>query len=176
MKEAGTAVTRSVQVYVGVVGASECTAAEASLAEEVGREVARRGGVLLCGGRRGVMEAAAKGAQQAGGLVVGILPGTDRREGNPYLTVAVATGLGDARNAVIACASDVLIAVAGGYGTLSEIGHALKMGRPVVGLLTWELSRPGGTFAVHRARNAREAVDLAFRLADQKKSEHNFSK
>lgn len=165
MKVSGSLLTQAGRVYVGVIGAGECTPPEASLAEEVGREVARRGGVVLCGGRRGVMEAAAKGAQQAGGLVVGILPGTDRREGNPYLTVALATGLGDARNAVIACASDVLIAVAGGYGTLSEIGFALKMGRPVVGLFTWELSRAGRPFAVHRAESAREAVDLAFKLA-----------
>ena len=152
-------------IYVGVIGAATCDAATAVLAEEVGREIAVRGGILICGGRGGVMEAAARGARAAGGLVVGILPGTSRREGNPYLTVALPTGLGDARNAVIACASDVLIAVAGGYGTLSEIGFALKMGRPVVGLFTWELSRTGRPFAVHRAESAREAVDLAFKLA-----------
>ncbi len=153
------------RIYIGVIGAGECTPQEASLAEEVGREIARRGAVLICGGRRGVMEACARGAQQAGGLVVGILPGVSRREGNPYLTVALPTGLGDARNAVIACASDVLIAISGGYGTLSEIALALKMGKPVVGLFTWELTRPGRCFAVHRAGSAAEAVELAFQLA-----------
>ena len=151
--------------YIGVIGAGECTEAEARTAEEVGREIARRKGVLICGGRRGVMEAAARGAQQAGGLVVGILPGTSRREGNPYLTVALATGLGDARNAVITCASDAIIAISGGYGTLSEIGLALKMGKPVVGLFTWELTRPGRSFAVRPAKSAVEAVELAFHLA-----------
>ncbi|MBC7326327.1 MAG: TIGR00725 family protein [Moorella sp. (in: Bacteria)] len=151
--------------YIGVIGAGECTAGEARLAEEVGREVARRKAVLICGGRRGVMEAAARGAQQAGGLVIGILPGTSRRDGNPYLTVALATGLGDARNAVIACASDVLIAISGGYGTLSEIGLALKMGKPVVGLHTWELAGTGRQFPVYRAQSAAEAVDLALQLA-----------
>ncbi|MCL6446878.1 MAG: TIGR00725 family protein [Armatimonadetes bacterium] len=151
--------------YIGVIGAGECTEEETRLAEEVGREIARRKGVLICGGRRGVMEAAARGAQLAGGLVVGILPGNSRREGNPYLTVALATGLGDARNAVIACASDALIAISGGYGTLSEIGLALKMGKPVVGLFTWELTRPGRSFAVHPAKSAAEAVELAFHLA-----------
>ncbi len=154
-----------ISTYIGVIGAGECTEEEARLAEEVGREIARRKGVLICGGRRGVMEAAARGAQLAGGLVVGVLPGNSRQEGNPYLTVALATGLGDARNAVIACTSDALIAISGGYGTLSEIGLALKMGKPVVGLLTWELTRPGRSFAVYPAKSAAEAVELAFHLA-----------
>ncbi|HBQ28776.1 MAG TPA: TIGR00725 family protein [Desulfotomaculum sp.] len=153
-------------LYIGVIGAGECTVSEASLAEEVGREIARRKAVLICGGRRGIMEAAAKGAKGAGGLVIGILPGKSRQEGNPYLTVALATGLGDARNAVIACACDVLIAIYGGYGTLSEIGLALKMGKPVVGLFTWELvQKEKRPFAVHQARSAVEAVELAIQLA-----------
>ena len=151
-------------LYIGVIGAGECTSEEASLAEEAGREIARREAVLICGGRGGVMEAAAKGARQAGGLVVGILPGRRRREGNPYLTVALPTGLGDARNAVIACAADAFIAISGGYGTLSEIGLALKMDKPVVGLFTWELKQEGRPFVVHQARSASEAVELAFSL------------
>jgi uncharacterized protein (TIGR00725 family) len=152
-------------IYVGVIGAGRCDAATAALAEEVGREIALRGGILICGGRGGVMEAAARGAQAAGGLVVGILPGTSRREGNPYLTVALPTGLGDARNAVIACAADVLIAVAGGFGTLSEIGLALKMGRPVVGLRTWRCVGGDAGWPVVEATTPAEAVELAFRLA-----------
>lgn len=150
--------------YIGVIGAGECTLEEATLAEEVGCQIARRGAVLICGGLGGVMEAAAKGARQAGGLVVGILPGRHRREGNSYLTVALPTGLGDARNAVIACAADAFIAVSGGYGTLSEIGLALKMNKPVVGLFTWELKQKERLFAVHQARSASEAVELAFHL------------
>lgn len=152
-------------LYIGVIGAGECTLEEAGLAEETGREIARRGAALICGGRGGVMEAAAKGARQAGGLVIGILPGSRRSEGNSYLTIALPTGLGDARNAVIACASDVLIAISGGYGTLSEIGLALKMGRPVVGLSTWELKAGNRSFAVHRAKGAAQAVEMAFSFA-----------
>jgi hypothetical protein len=152
-------------LYIGVIGAGECTASEAFLAEEVGREIARRKAVLICGGRQGIMEAAAKGAKEAGGLVIGCLPGKNRREGNPYLTVALATGLGDARNAVIACACDALIAISGGYGTLSEIGLALKMGKPVVGLFTWELvQKEKHSFSVHQVSNAVEAVELAIQL------------
>lgn len=117
------------------------------------------------------MEAASRGARQAGGLVVGILPGRHRKEGNPYLTVALPTGLGDARNAVIVCAADALIAIGGGYGTLSEIGLALKMGKPVIGLATWKLERPGVSGGVRPASNAREAVELAIHLARKLKGE-----
>ncbi|MQL51003.1 TIGR00725 family protein [Desulfofundulus thermobenzoicus] len=151
--------------YIGVIGGARCTSVEKKLAEEVGREIAGQKAVLICGGRGGVMEAAARGARRAGGLVIGILPGHDRREGNPYLSVSLATGLGDARNAIIACACDVLIAIGGGYGTLSEIGLALKMGKPVVGLHTWNLDRPGHGDDIHRAAGAREAVMLAVKLA-----------
>ncbi|MBO8127679.1 MAG: TIGR00725 family protein [Peptococcaceae bacterium] len=125
--------------YIGVIGAAECSEEIARVAYEVGRGIAARGAVLICGGRGGVMEAAARGAREAGGVVIGILPGRDRSEGNPYLSFSIATGLGEARNAVIARACDALIAVSGGYGTLSEIGLALKMGKPVVGLHTWRL-------------------------------------
>lgn len=128
--------------YLGVIGSAIGDRHVDDLAEEVGREIARQKAVLICGGRGGVMEAAARGARQEGGLVVGILPGRDRREGNRHLSVAIATGLGDARNAIIACASDALIAISGGYGTLSEIGLALKMEKPVIGLKTWKITPP----------------------------------
>lgn len=130
-------------MYLGVVGAGSCDHQIALLAEEVGKEIARQGAVLVCGGLGGVMEAASRGARKAGGMAVGVLPGGDRREGNPHLTFALATGLGEARNAVVVRASDALIAVAGGYGTLAEIGLALRLGVPVVGLNTWKLSRDG---------------------------------
>jgi uncharacterized protein (TIGR00725 family) len=115
------------------------------------------------------MEAACRGAQGAGGVTVGILPGTDRSEANPYLDVPIVTGLGEARNAIVVRTADVVIAVSGGYGTLSEIGLALKMGRPVVGLRTWELSQGGRPVeAVVEASSPAEAVELALMLASRK--------
>ncbi|MEW5763143.1 MAG: TIGR00725 family protein [Bacillota bacterium] len=153
------------QPYIGVIGAGECTPAEAAMAEEVGRELARRGAVIVCGGLGGVMEAAARGAQAAGGLVIGILPGWDPAEGNKYLTVALATGLGEARNAVITRTCDGLIAIAGGYGTLAEIGLALKMNKPVVGLGTWEArTSDGRAIPVLQVATPQDAVASIFRL------------
>lgn len=153
------------QPYIGIIGAGECNAAEAALAEDVGREVARRGAVVVCGGLGGVMEAAARGARAAGGIVVGILPGKDAADGNAHLTVAVATGLGEARNAIITRTCDGLIAVGGGYGTLSEIALAAKMNKPVVGLGTWEAGTPDGkTVPPVQAKTPREAVEAIFRL------------
>jgi uncharacterized protein (TIGR00725 family) len=126
---------------VGVVGSGTCDEATARIAEEVGRRLAEQQLVVLTGGRGGVMEAASRGAKQAGGLTIGLLPGTEPAEANPYVDVPLATGLSDARNAVVARASEVLIAIAGEYGTLSEIALALKMGRRVVGLGTWSIAR-----------------------------------
>jgi uncharacterized protein (TIGR00725 family) len=143
--------------YVAVVGPGEATAEEAASAEEVGRLLAERSAVLVCGGLGGVMEAACRGAKAGGGSTVGILPGLDRSAANGYVDVAIATGLGEARNALVVRAADVLIAVGGAYGTLSEIALALKVGKPVVGIGSWELAgRP-----LREARDAREAVELA---------------
>jgi uncharacterized protein (TIGR00725 family) len=108
-------------------------------AESVGRELAQRGVVVVCGGLGGAMEAACRGAKEAGGTTVGLLPGADRGHANPYVDVAVATGLGEARNALIARTADALVAVGGGYGTLSEIALALRAGKRVVGLGSWEI-------------------------------------
>jgi uncharacterized protein (TIGR00725 family) len=108
-------------------------------AAEVGRLIAERGAVLVCGGRGGAMEAACRGAKEAGGLTVGILPGSDRSEANPFVDVVLPTGLGEARNALVVGAADVVIAIGGGYGTLSEIALALKAGKRVIGLETWEI-------------------------------------
>jgi uncharacterized protein (TIGR00725 family) len=105
----------------------------------VGREVAARGALLVCGGLGGVMEAACRGAKDAGGRTVGILPGTDRAAANPFVDIAIPTGLGEARNALVVGAADGLIAVGGGYGTLSEIALALKAGKRVVGLDSWDI-------------------------------------
>jgi uncharacterized protein (TIGR00725 family) len=153
-------------MFVAVIGSASCDGVVAALAEAVGSEIARRGAVLVCGGRGGVMEAACRGAKAQGGLTVGILPGTDRSEANPYVDVPVITGLGEARNAIIVRTADAVVAVSGGYGTLSEIGLALKMGRPVVGLDTWELGRGGRSAAgVVRAGTPAQAVDLALARA-----------
>jgi uncharacterized protein (TIGR00725 family) len=143
--------------YVAVVGAGggEVPAAQLADAEAVGVELARRGAVVVTGGLGGVMEAACRGARSEGGTTLGILPGVDRREANRWVSVAVATGVGELRNGLVVSACDVVIAVAGEYGTLSEIALALKAGKPVVGIGTWEI--PG----VQRAPDAIAAVALA---------------
>jgi hypothetical protein len=150
-----------------VVGAAAPDQAAAAAAETVGRLVAEAGAVLVCGGLGGVMEAACRGAAGAGGLTVGILPGADRGAANPWVRVAVATGLGELRNGVVVGTADVVVAIAGEYGTLSEIALALKAGRPVVGLGTWGLVRPGGVplAAVVVASDPADAVGRAVALA-----------
>jgi len=134
------------------------------LAEQVGGGIARRGAVLVCGGLGGVMEAAARGASATGGLTIGILPGATADEANSFIDVPIVTGLGEARNALVVRSSDAIIAIAGEYGTLSEIALALKMGVPVVGLGTWQLRAPdGGVPPIVAAQSAAEAVEKAFR-------------
>ena len=121
---------------IGVIGAGQCDSSIYQLALEVGGEIAGKGAILVCGGLGGVMEAAAKGASMAGGLTVGILPGPSIKSANQYIKVPVATDMGHARNVIIANTADGLVAISGGAGTLSEIGHSLKLGKPVVGLST----------------------------------------
>lgn len=146
---------------IGVIGAGACSSEIRALAEVVGREVAKRGAILLCGGLGGVMEAAAYGAKQEGGITLGILPGTLREEANIWIDIAVVSGMGHARNALISQSSDALIAVSGEYGTLSEIALGLKMGKPVVVLEPgWKIE------GVYRAKSPEEAVELAFRLTE----------
>jgi uncharacterized protein (TIGR00725 family) len=125
--------------YVAVVGSGVAAHELYEKAREVGRLVAERGATVVCGGLSGVMEAAARGATEAGGTSIGILPDEDRQCQNEYLTYSVATGAGQARNLAVVCSGDVIIAVGGEYGTLSEIGLALKVGRPVVALHSWSL-------------------------------------
>jgi uncharacterized protein (TIGR00725 family) len=122
-----------------VVGPGEAGPEVVAAAESVGRELGARGAVVVCGGLGGAMEAACRGAKGAGGTTVGLLPGVDRGDANPYVDVAVPTGLGEARNALVVRAADALVAIGGGYGTLSEIGLALRAGKRVVGLATWEI-------------------------------------
>jgi hypothetical protein len=126
--------------YVAVCGPDPCSPEAAARGEEVGRLLAKAGAVMVCGGHGGVMEAASRGAAEAGGMVIGILPGSTRSEGNPHLTVAIPTGMGEMRNALIVRAADAVIAIGGGPGTLSEIAFAVKTGTPVVGLGTWDIA------------------------------------
>lgn len=151
--------------YVGVIGASLASAREEGAAEEVGRGVAAQEAVLVCGGQGGVMEAACRGARSAGGRTVGILPGLDRADANRWVDVAIATGMGELRNGLIVRAADVLIAVGGEFGTLSEIALALREGKPVVGLGTWELGHRGtGTGGIVPVASPVAAVERAFSL------------
>jgi uncharacterized protein (TIGR00725 family) len=143
-------------VYIAVIGGGDVSDETAALAREVGREVAGRGAVLLCGGLGGVMAAAAQGAQEAGGVSLGILPEGDRRRANPFLTYSIATNLGHARNVLMAHSADALIAVDGSYGTVSEAAIALKLGKPVIALsVTWDLA------GIKQAASPAEAVALA---------------
>ena len=154
--------------YVAVVGAGDALdgSPEADAAEAVGRALAEAGAVVVCGGLGGVMAAACRGASEAGGTTVGVLPGSSRADGNPWLTVALATGLGEARNALVVRSADVLVAVGGGYGTLSEIGLALRTGTPVVGLGTWDLARGGQPDqGIERVGSPDEAVRRALELS-----------
>jgi uncharacterized protein (TIGR00725 family) len=150
--------------YVGVVGPADGTAAQCDGARTVGRLLAESGAVVVCGGLGGIMHAAAEGSAAAGGVSIGLLPGDDRAAASPRLTVAIATGLGEARNALVVRASDALIAIAGGFGTLSEIALALKLGRPVIGLATWDLGRPGEPAPILPAADPADAVARALAL------------
>ena len=154
------------RLQIAVVGGGECSARTAALARAVGRELAAAGVVVVCGGLRGVMEAAARGAAEAGGTVLGILPGYERAHGNRYLTLAVPTGLRHARNVLVAAAGDALIALPGKQGTLAEIAFAGVLGRPVVALGAWS-GMPGVVRARRPADAVRRALELAARAVRQ---------
>ncbi len=145
---------------VAVIGAASARAELSDRAFAVGRAIANCGATLICGGRGGVMEAAAHGARSAGGHTIGVLPSYDRTEANPHIEFAIATGMGQARNVIVVASADAVIALEGEGGTLSEIGLALKLGRPVVALDAWaELQQ------INHADDPAEAVALALRLA-----------
>lgn len=147
---------------IAVVGPGEADDATCDRAEVVGGAVAAAGADLVCGGLGGVMEAACRGARAAGGRTIGILPGGERAEANPAVDVAIPTGMGEARNAVLVRTADALVAVAGGWGTLSEIALAVKLARPVVGVGTWRLRLPDGSAdALIRTEDPAAAVSLA---------------
>ena len=130
--------------YIAVVGPGEADAETYALALEVGRLIAARGGVVVCGGLGGVMEAAARGASEAGGSTLGILPGGDRSAANAYVTLALATGLGELRNALVVRCSDAVVAVGGSWGTMSEVALAVRLGKAVVSLRGWSVADAAG--------------------------------
>jgi len=144
---------------IGVIGDAVCSEKIIGLAEEVGREIAKRKGVLICGGLTGVMEGAARGAKKEGGLTIGIIPSESADDANPFIDIPIVTGLRDARNVIVVRSSEAIIAIHGKYGTLSEIAFALKFNVPVVGLHTWEVSQD-----IVIASNAVDAVEKAFAL------------
>jgi uncharacterized protein (TIGR00725 family) len=154
--------------YIGVIGSSEATPREFGLARAVGAGLADAGAIVVCGGLGGVMEAACLGAKEGGALTIGVLPGSERTAANPHVDVVLATGLGELRNGLIVRFSDALIAVGGGWGTLSEIAFAMRTGHPVVALAGWEevlgghpLVARGARDALRQAKNAEQAVTIA---------------
>ena len=152
--------------FIAVIGGGQPSPEEAKLAEEVGRELARQGAILVCGGLGGVMEAACKGASAEGGTTIGILPGDSRQAANSYVQIPIVTGIGYARNVIVVKSAQAVIAIGGNYGTLSEISHALQNNIPVIGLNTWSLSRKGQPDnSIIPAQNPTEAVDKALNLA-----------
>jgi len=157
-------------MIISVIGASSCSPEEAKLAQSVGELLAQQGAIVVCGGLGGVMEAACRGAKSKGGLTIGILPGQDSSMANPWVDIPVVTGIGEARNVAVVKSAQAVIAISGGYGTLSEIAYALKSGISVIGLNTWALSRNGREDnSIIRVQSATEAVDKAISLTKRDK-------
>ena len=157
------------RTIIAVIGGGECSPEEARLAEEVGRQIARQGAVLVCGGLGGIMEAACRGASEEGGITIGILPGDRREAANAYVQIPIVTGIGYARNVSVVKTSQAVIAISGSYGTLSEIAHARQSNIPVIGLNTWALSKNGQQdSSIIPAQNATEAVNKALGLAGER--------
>lgn len=151
--------------FIAVIGGSQATASELKAAELVGREIARGGAALVCGGLGGVMEAACRGAAEEGGLTIGILSGDNRNAANEFVKVPIVTGMGYARNVAVVKSAQAVIAIGGSYGTLSEIGHALQSGLPVIGLDTWGISRKGKERSpIIEAKTPAEAVEKALEM------------
>jgi uncharacterized protein (TIGR00725 family) len=158
-------------MVIAVIGDSSCSPEEAKLAQTVGELLAQQHVTVICGGLGGVMEAVCRGAKSKGGLTVGILPGQDPNTANPWVDIPVVTGMGEARNVAVVKSAQVVIAVGGRYGTLSEIAHALKSGIPVIGLNTWSLLRNGREDdSIVRAQSAAEAVNKAISLAKRRQN------
>jgi hypothetical protein len=142
---------------IAVIGGAQVSEKHLKIAEEVGSLIAQRNGILITGGLGGVMHAASKGAKESKGLVIGILPTTDRENANPYVDIPIVTGMGEARNIIIARTCDCAIAIDGKYGTLSEIAYCLMFDVPVIGINTWEITAP-----IIKVETAQEAVGMIF--------------
>ena len=157
------------QRSIAVIGSNNPSRRETRIAREVGLELAKRGTILICGGLGGVMAAACQGARSADGITVGILPGTDPSDANPHVQIPIATGIGYARNMAVVKSAGAVIAIGGGYGTLSEIAYALQSDIPVVGIDTWSLARRGRPDgAIIPVADAAEAVRLALDLTTER--------
>ncbi|MBD3233753.1 MAG: TIGR00725 family protein [candidate division Zixibacteria bacterium] len=150
-------------IYIGILGAHSCDESIAEIAETTGSLIANSSAILVCGGKGGVMEAACRGSRDAGGTTIGILPGNDPEEGNPYLTYRILTGLGEGRNMIIIRSVDAAIAISGSYGTLSEIALCLRAGVPVVSLKSWDI--PGMELITD---SPEKAVELVIKKAKEK--------
>ena len=155
IQEIGIRVRRKI---VAVIGGAEASNKHLAIAEEVGALIAKRDAILVTGGMGGIMNSASKGAKEANGLVIGVLPTLERESANPYVDIPIVTGLSHARNLIIARTCDCAIAINGKYGTLSEIAYCLMYNVPVVGIDTWKIDAP-----IIEAKNAAEAVELAFK-------------
>ncbi|HIH00697.1 TPA: TIGR00725 family protein [Thermoplasmata archaeon] len=155
--------SRMVFKIIGVIGASRANDELLKLAEEVGQEIASRGAAVVCGGMTGVMEAVCKGARSKGGLTIGIIPSDDKQDANQFVQIPIVTGMGVGRNVMLVKTADVVIAVGGEFGTLSEIAHALNIGKTVVSLRSWQLEKATERSIPNliEANSPREAVDLA---------------
>jgi uncharacterized protein (TIGR00725 family) len=148
----------AVSRYVAVIGPGAASSAEEEAAEAVGRGLAQAGVIVLTGGVGGVMAAASRGAASAGGVTVGLLPGADRSAANEWVSVAIPTGLGELRNGLLVRAAEVVIAIGGAFGTLSELALSLKTGVPVVGINTWPID------GIRQAEGPEQAVERAIGL------------
>ncbi len=154
-------VTKTTKI-IGVIGqGKDCPPELLQAAEEVGYHIAQRQGILICGGLGGVMEAACYGCKSGGGMTIGVLPGAQKADANQYVDIPIITGLGEARNLIIVRSADVLIAIGGKYGTLSEIAFALSFGKPIVGLHTWQHFQQ-----IIHVDTAEQAVNTAFKLIE----------
>ncbi len=147
------------QTIIGVIGAGDASSQECNLAQEVGKEIAKNGGTLLCGGMGGIMEASCRGAKAHGGTTIGILPGTSKEDCNPYIDYPIVTAMGHGRNVIVASSCDAIIAIGGGFGTLSEIAFALRLKIPIIGIKTWDVSSD-----IKKAETPEEAVYMAIGL------------
>ena len=167
-------IRRSAPPVIAVIGGGQCSHDEATLAEAVGREIALHGAAVICGGLGGIMKSTCKGAAEAGGRTIGVIPGDSAASANEYVSVPIATGLGHSRNFIVVQSADAVIAIDGDYGTLSEIAIALKSGIPVVGLNTWAIAKEGrDDKLILTASDATEAVKLALKSINKLCGEFN---